>query len=117
MQTLFVESWKTSRFKKMPTIPHSPSEVDAPRAIRASSTELRSSKYDTPNVQAALEGLHQDGLVVLKSVVDVAHVDKLNSYMTKEADDLVKNNTKAFNQGVNCRYCLPIFFSSKLKVW
>ena len=101
----------------MPTIPHSPSEVDAPRAIRASSTELRSSKYDTPNVQAALEGLHQDGLVVLKSVVDVTPVDKLNSYMTKEADDLVKNNTKAFNQGVNCRYCLPIFSSSKLKVW
>lgn len=80
------------------------SPADAPRAIIPDSSELKKGNYSTANIQAALEALHQDGLVVLKSVVDVAHVDHVNSYMTKEADDLVQNNTKPFNQGVNCRY-------------
>lgn len=84
----------------MVTVPTS--QVDAPRVIRATTLELKNSKYDTPNIQAALEALHQDGFLVLKSVVDVAHVDHINSFMTKEADELVKNNAKPFNQGVNC---------------
>ena len=78
------------------------SQGDEPRQIVATSLELKASQYDSPNIQAALEALHQDGFVVLKSVVDVAHVDHINSFMTKEADDLVKNDTKPFNQGVNC---------------
>jgi len=40
--------------------------------------------------------------VVLKSVVDVAHIDHISSFMTKEADELVRTNAKPFNQGVNC---------------
>jgi hypothetical protein len=79
------------------------SPSDAPRTIAPDLSELKSGKYGVDNLQAALEALHQDGFVVLKSVVDVAHVDHINSYMTREADDLVKNNTKPFNQGVNCR--------------
>jgi hypothetical protein len=78
------------------------SAAEEPRTINPSPTELKTCKYSTANLQAALEALHQDGFVVLKSVVDVSHVDKLNSYMTKEADDLVKHESKPFNQGVNC---------------
>lgn len=78
---------------------------DAPRTITPTLEELRASSYDTSNLEAALEALHQDGFVVLKKIVDVAHVDHLNSYMTKEAHDLVKNKAKPFNQGVDCKYC------------
>ncbi|KAL3426639.1 phytanoyl-dioxygenase family protein [Phlyctema vagabunda] len=74
---------------------------DGPRLIVASAEELQSQKYESPNIQAALEALHQDGFAVLKGVVDVKHVEHINSYMTKEADELIKNKTKAFNQGVN----------------
>ncbi|KAG4027941.1 hypothetical protein MFRU_025g00080 [Monilinia fructicola] len=74
---------------------------DAPRTVRATVDELKTTFYDTPNLQAALEALHQDGFVVLKSIVDVNHIDQINSYMSKEADELVKNETKPFNQGVN----------------
>lgn len=81
-------------------------DADAPRTINPTPEELKSSSYDNANIQAALEALHQDGFVVLKSVVDVRHVDHINSYMGKEADDLLKNNTKPFNQGVNCS-CSP----------
>jgi hypothetical protein len=90
----------------MITVPTS--QVDAPRTIIATPQELKASKYDSPNIQAALEALHQDGFVVLKSVVDVAHVDHINSFMTKEADALVTNNAKPFNQGVNCTRTTPI---------
>jgi len=80
-----------------------PSE-DAPRIITPTVEELKASSYDIPNIEAALEALSQDGFVVLKSVVDVAHVEHLNSFMTKEADELLKNNVKPFNQGVNCKH-------------
>jgi hypothetical protein len=77
---------------------------DAPRSITPTVEELKASSYDTPNIEAALEALSQDGFVVLKSVVDKAHVEHLNSFMTKEADELLKNNVKPFNQGVNCEH-------------
>lgn len=78
------------------------SGADAPREIKPAPWELKQGKFSIANIQAALEALHQDGFVVLKSVVDVAHVDHINSYMTKEADGLVENKTKPFNQGVDC---------------
>ena len=89
----------------MVTIPSHPAQdaVDAPRSITPTLAELKASKYEVQNIQAALEGLHQDGFVVLKSVVDVAHADHINAYMTTEADELIKNKSKPFNQGVNCR--------------
>jgi hypothetical protein len=80
------------------------SGVDAPRTITPTLEELKASSFDTVNVEAALEALNQDGFVILKKVVDVAHVDHLNLFMTKEADELVKNNVKPFNQGVDCTY-------------
>jgi hypothetical protein len=86
----------------------SASSKDAPRSIAPTLEELKVSSYDTPNIEAALEALSQDGFVVLKSVVDVAHVEHLNSFMTKEADDLLKNNAKPFNQGVNCKRKTPL---------
>ncbi|RDW92383.1 hypothetical protein BP5796_01777 [Coleophoma crateriformis] len=85
---------------------------DGPRLIVATPDELKAGTYDSGNIQAALEALHQDGFAVLKGVVDVAHVEHLNEYMSKEADELVKNNSKPFNQGVNWaaveRPCLPV---------
>lgn len=73
---------------------------DAPRIITPTLEELKASAYHTYNIESALEALNQDGFVALKKVVDVAHVNHLNSFMTKEADELVKNNTKPFKQGV-----------------
>ena len=84
--------------------PPNHSSPDGPRTITPTLEELHCSAYDTPNIEAALEALNQDGFVVLKRVVEVSHVDHLNVYMSKEADDLVKNKVKPFNQGVDCTY-------------
>ncbi|KAI1338371.1 phytanoyl-dioxygenase family protein [Xylariaceae sp. FL0016] len=63
--------------------------------------EKRREKYTNQNIRNALEALHQDGFVVLKSVVDSEHVRLLREYMAEEADELLRNNAKPFNQGVN----------------
>ena len=89
------------------TGPNNECPVDTPRTIIPSPSELKANAYESSNLQAALEALYQDGFCVLKSVVDVAHVDKLNSFMSKEADELVRNKTKAFNQGVDCALSRP----------
>ena len=76
--------------------------VDGLRAISATVLERKASKYDSRNIQAALEALHQDGCVILKSVVDVTHIEHVNSFMETEAQELMRNNSKPFNQGVDC---------------
>lgn len=76
---------------------------DAARLVTPTLEELKASRYDSPNIQAALEGLHQDGFVVLKSVVDVGHLEQLTARMSEEADQLLRDNAKPFNQGVKCR--------------
>lgn len=48
--------------------------MDTARAIAPTLEKLKASEYGSHNLQAALERFHQDGFVVLKSVVDVAHV-------------------------------------------
>lgn len=84
--------------------------TDAPQEI-ALPLKRTKFRYGVANIQSALEALHQDGFVVLKSVLDVEHVSSLNKFMIREAKVLVKNSTKPFNQGVNCAFAL-MFFSS-----
>lgn len=77
-------------------------EIDGPRLITPTPEELRVSAYDHANIEAVMEALHQDGFVVLKNVVEVGHLDHINAFMTKEADEIIRNNSKPFNQGVKC---------------
>ena len=82
---------------------------DAARLIIPTAEELQASRYESRNITSALEALHQYGFVVLKSVVDTEHVRKLNTVMSIEADHLLQNKIKPFNQGVDCKYdCLYV---------
>ncbi|ROW09738.1 hypothetical protein VMCG_02378 [Cytospora schulzeri] len=56
--------------------------------IELTQDELRTKKVGSYNLQAAVEALHRDGLVVLKNAVDVDHLDKLNARMVPEAKEL-----------------------------
>lgn len=85
-----------------------PQNEYAPRQITPTPEELKVNAYESRNIEAALEALHQDGFVVLKSVVDVNHIENLNKYMAKDADHIMKNNLKPFNQGVNCKLILSL---------
>jgi len=75
---------------------------DAPRAVLLDSQDKLDGRYGNAALQSALEGLHQDGLLVLKGVVDVAHVDHLRSVMTTEGQEVLRSEQRAglYNQGV-----------------
>lgn len=79
-----------------------PQPLEQARAVTPTPDELKAQAYDTDNIEAALEALHQDGFVVLKSIVDVDHLDKISAHMTVEADELIRTDGKPFNQGVRC---------------
>ncbi|KAI0469958.1 phytanoyl-dioxygenase family protein [Xylariaceae sp. FL0804] len=74
--------------------------ADSPRLVVPTEEEHRRQRYDGENLKNALEAMHQDGFVVLKSVVDLDHVRQLREYMAVEAEELVQNKSKPFNQGV-----------------
>lgn len=58
------------------------------RLIELTAEELSTRKIGSHNLQAAVEALHQDGIVVLKNAVDPAHLDQLNARMVPEAKEL-----------------------------
>ncbi|KAK3114838.1 hypothetical protein LTR53_006418 [Teratosphaeriaceae sp. CCFEE 6253] len=76
--------------------------ADAPRSISASPNERHRYAFDATTLQSALEALHQDGLLVLKQVVDVGHVDHLRQVMSAETRSILQSSQRAdqYNQGV-----------------
>lgn len=81
--------------------------LDGPRYVVMTAQDREEGAYGHVSLQKALEGLYQDGLVVLRGVVDVEHVEALNKFMCGEADEILKakskDNISAWNQGVPCK--------------
>jgi len=75
---------------------------DGPRQIHLSESERTRGQYNASNIQSALEGLHQDGLLLLKRVVDVAHIEHLRGVMDTETEGILNGAQRGgmFNQGV-----------------
>jgi ectoine hydroxylase-related dioxygenase (phytanoyl-CoA dioxygenase family) len=59
-----------------------------PSIIRLTEEELATKEIGSRNLQAALEALHDDGLVVLENAVDPDHLDHLNERMVADAEKL-----------------------------
>ena len=80
-------------------------KTDGPREIHPTREELDRGQFGSANLQKALEAFNQDGFVVLKSVVDVEHVEHINDYMKAATDGIIQErhaDAKAYNQGVKC---------------
>ncbi|RDW89813.1 phytanoyl-CoA dioxygenase family protein [Aspergillus mulundensis] len=70
-----------------------------PTLISLSSSELANTKISSHNLQAAIEALHRDGLVVLANAVSTEHLDKLNERMVPEAKTLYARSSTHRNFG------------------
>lgn len=75
---------------------------DAPQAITPTDKERIAGLYSPRNLQRVISGLHQDGLVVLRSVIDLSHVDALNDAMCKDAEKKIADPTQVFNHDIKC---------------
>lgn len=69
--------------------------------IELTKEELQTKKIGSHNIQAAVEALHRDGLVVLKNAVSVDHLDRLNARMVPEAKELYTRPSTHRNFGQN----------------
>ena len=92
----------------MPAAVMKPSKPDGPRRVPLSVKDLKDGSYSAPALQMALEGLHQDGMVVLTNVVDPEHCETLYDHMTNDRDRILQERhagAKVYNQGVKCQGC------------
>lgn len=85
---------------------------DRPREIVLTADESNKRVYGATNLQLALEGLHQDGLLLLKAVVEVDHIDHLRGVMSAQTHEILhsKERQGMYNQGVqsNILQCPPL---------
>ena len=59
------------------------------RTIRPSLGEIANRRLRARTLEAALEALHHDGIVVIEEVVDTVDIDRLNESMLKDTKVLV----------------------------
>ncbi|KAK0127324.1 hypothetical protein ONS96_006872 [Cadophora gregata f. sp. sojae] len=67
--------------------------------ITLSPSELSSKTLTSHHLQAALEALHRDGILVLTNAISTTHLDTLNSRMVPEAQTLYNRTTTHHNFG------------------
>lgn len=60
------------------------------RQIDVTSDEVRAGKLSAENLAAALEGLHEDGAIVLHDVIDPSHIALLREKMEADIPELVR---------------------------
>ena len=80
--------------------------ADGPKGIFPSDQERKNGAYSLETVGKILSALHQDGLVVLKDIIDVDHIDAINEAMCSEVDGILADPTKYFNHGLKCKLIL-----------
>lgn len=82
---------------------------DAPQAIAPTDKERQAGVYSSRNLQRVLGALHQDGLVVLRDVIDKDHIDALNATMCEDAERRLADPKQAFNHNIKCGFpVLPL---------
>lgn len=87
------------------------SNGDAPQAITPTEKERSAGVYTPQNLQRVLSGLHQDGLVVLRGVIDLSHVDSLNDAMCRDAEEKMADPNQVFNHDVKCESLLCLKYN------
>jgi len=77
------------------------------KEIFPTESEKASGKFESNNAQEVLEGLHADGIIIIRDIIDPAHLDTLNEVMVPETDHLCK--TAHFNfQTRNIQHAPPL---------
>ena len=67
-----------------------------------SEEERRQGVYSPLSLTRVLEALNQDGVVVLRAVIDTEHIDALNEKMCEEAEARIADPDQEYNHGVKC---------------
>lgn len=77
--------------------------TDNAQSIFLSDQERLEGKYSLETLAKVLGALNQDGLVVLKNVIPVDTIDKINTWMCDDADRRIRDPNQKFNFGIKCK--------------
>ncbi|TEA14407.1 Kanamycin B dioxygenase [Colletotrichum sidae] len=77
---------------------------DDARVITMTDEERVSGLYAPRTLELALEAMHQDGFVVLRGVLDVDLVDKLNRRMIADAEEKLADPSQLYNHGIKSNF-------------
>lgn len=69
-------------------------EANTPAEITPSPEELARGRLNDANIKLLLSGLHRDGAVILKDVIDPSHLAKINDFMIKDTENELKKGDK-----------------------
>lgn len=78
--------------------------ADGPQAIQCGKNERRRGQYSLETLGKVLSALHQDGLVLLKDVIEIEHVEAINNAMCAEVETIKSDPTKGYNHGLKCMF-------------
>ncbi|KAI3325911.1 phytanoyl-dioxygenase family protein [Xylariaceae sp. AK1471] len=79
-------------------------DAELPQAALATPGERSAGAYSPCNLQRILSALHQDGLVILKGVVDTQHIDAVNQAMCEQAERSLADPNKVYNHNVRSNF-------------
>jgi len=68
------------------------SPINKMTEIFASPEEKLRGKYNDANIKKLLSGMHKDGVVVLRDIIDPEHLDEINKYMLEDLERLLHND-------------------------
>ncbi|KAJ9156200.1 Phytanoyl-dioxygenase family protein [Pleurostoma richardsiae] len=72
--------------------------------VTISDEERRRGAYSPLSLAKVLGAMHQDGLVVLRGVIDVEHIDALNAKMCEDADKKIADPSQQYNHNVKSNF-------------
>ena len=82
----------------MPGLPLKSSNT--PVEVKPSLEEISRGRFNDANIKLFLSGMHRDGVVILKDVIDPAHLDKINMFMIEDTEKELKKKNLYRNFGV-----------------
>lgn len=82
----------------MPGLP--PPEHNTPVEVTPSREEIARGRFDDTNIKLFLSGMHRDGVVILKDIIDPAHLDKINDFMKEDTENELRKENLYRNFGV-----------------
>jgi len=72
----------------MPGLP--PKEANLPVELTPSPDEIAQGRFSDASIKLFLSGMHRDGVVILKDMIDPSHLDKINDFMIPDAQVQLK---------------------------
>lgn len=79
-------------------------DEDGPRSIVSTEKERSRGSYSPETLCKILAALHQDGLVLLKDIIDKTHIQAINETMCSEVDRIVLAPKQGFNHGIKSTF-------------